>query len=88
MQAHAAARQAVSLEARDGDAAASRPTDAALTPRRPLPRCPPHTPLQVYRAAGTTVEDYLPAGSFVRAGCYGGSTPPRAEVLRASRFRW
>ena len=32
----------------------------------PSPTLTPDTPLQVNRAAGTTVEDYLPAGSFVR----------------------
>ena len=51
----------------------------------------PDTPLQVNRAAGTTVEDYLPAGSFVRGrlltGVYastgaGAASQPLPMVIR------
>ena len=66
-EAHAAARQAVS-----GPRLAMVTLPPPAPPTSPAPRVGPSptlnpdTPLQVNRAAGTTVEDYLPAGSFVR----------------------
>jgi len=57
----------------------------------PSPTLNPDTPLQVNRAAGTTVEDYLPAGSFVRGrlltGVYastgaGAASQPLPMVIR------
>ena len=66
-EAHAAARQAVSGPRL---AMVTLPPPAPPTPPAPRvgpsPTLNPDTPLQVNRAAGTTVEDYLPAGSFVR----------------------
>lgn len=66
-EAHAAAQQAVS-----GPRLAMVTLPPPAPPTSPAPRVGPSptlnpdTPLQVNRAAGTTVEDYLPAGSFVR----------------------
>lgn len=66
-EAHAAARQAVSGPRL---AMVTLPPPAPPTSPAPSvgpsPTLTPDTPLQVNRAAGTTVEDYLPAGSFVR----------------------
>ena len=68
-EAHAAARQAVSGPRLAMVTLPPPATDAARTPCGTFAMLNPDTPLQVNRAAGTTVEDYLPAGSFVRAGC-------------------
>lgn len=91
-EAHAAARQAVSGPRL---AMVTLPPPAAPTPPAPrvgpTPTLNPDTPLQVNRAAGTTVEDYLPAGSFVRGrlltGVYastgaGAASQPLPMVIR------
>lgn len=91
-EAHAAARQAVSGPRL---AMVTLPPPAAPTPPAPRvgpsPTLNPDTPLQVNRAAGTTVEDYLPAGSFVRGrlltGVYastgaGAASQPLPMVIR------
>lgn len=91
-EAHAAARQAVS-----GPRLAMVTLPPPAPPTSPAPRVGPSptlnpdTPLQVNRAAGTTVEDYLPAGSFVRGrlltGVYastgaGAASQPLPMVIR------
>ena len=73
-------------------ACASSGTFTPPAPRvGPSPTLNPDTPLQVNRAAGTTVEDYLPAGSFVRGrlltGVYastgaGAASQPLPMVIR------
>lgn len=91
-EAHAAARQAVSGPRL---AMVTLPPPAPPTPPAPRvgpsPTLNPDTPLQVNRAAGTTVEDYLPAGSFVRGrlltGVYastgaGAASQPLPMVIR------
>lgn len=91
-EAHAAVRQAVSGPRL---AMVTLPPPAPPTPPAPRvgpsPTLNPDTPLQVNRAAGTTVEDYLPAGSFVRGrlltGVYastgaGAASQPLPMVIR------
>ena len=91
-EAHAAARQAVSGPRL---AMVTLPPPAPPTSPAPSvgpsPTLTPDTPLQVNRAAGTTVEDYLPAGSFVRGrlltGVYastgaGAASQPLPMVIR------
>lgn len=87
-EAHAAARQAVSGPRL---AMVTLPPPAPPTPPAPRVGPSPTLNLQVNRAAGTTVEDYLPAGSFVRGrlltGVYastgaGAASQPLPMVIR------
>lgn len=91
-EAHAAARQAVSgLRLAMVTLPPPAPPTSPAPRVGPSPTLNPDTPLQVNRAAGTTVEDYLPAGSFVRGrlltGVYastgaGAASQPLPMVIR------
>lgn len=87
-EAHAAARQAVS-----GPRLAMVTLPPPAPPTSPAPRVGPSptlnpdTPLQVNRAAGTTVEDYLPAGSFVRGRLETPSKEAMEEVASTKAHR-